>query len=68
MPAKGNESEGMKQAIAAVTDKRKTKRMTVPAAAKEFGVAQNSIYRKPAYKLWRKKQKQAAVQQSDTGE
>lgn len=57
MPSKGTESEGMKLAIAAVTDKRKTKRLTVPDAAKLFGVAQNSIYRKPAYKLWRKKQK-----------
>lgn len=50
------QSEAMTKAIAAITDKRKTKRLTPPQAAEKFGVALNGIYRRPEYKEWRAKQ------------
>lgn len=55
------QSEAMKAALAAITDKRKTVRLAPPEAAKKFGVALNSIYRTPGYKEWRGKQKKASA-------
>lgn len=50
------QSDAMTLALAAITDKRKTKRLTPPEAATKFGVQLQSIYRRPAYKEWRQQE------------
>lgn len=52
-------SPQMEQALEAVTDKRKTKRMTPAQAAEEFGVPRNSIYKHRIYQEFVAKKREA---------
>jgi hypothetical protein len=54
MPRK--QSEAMTEALAAIMSKKKSARLTPPQAAVKFGVALNSIYRRPQYKSWKEEQ------------